>query len=80
MHELEGHEILDLVHTEDQSRVRSDLKGFISSGDIDRPHTIRARLKMSAGGWRAFDVIGTLITSRGNEPEEIIATLREVAT
>ncbi len=79
VHELEGHEILDLVHPEDQSRVRSDLKAFLASGEIDRPHTIRTRLRVADGGWRAFDVIATLITSRGKEPEEIIATLREVA-
>ena len=42
--------------------------------------SIRARLKVGAGGWRVFDIIATLITSRGKEPEEIIATLREVAT
>ncbi len=79
VHELEGREILDLVHTEDQPRVRTDLKDFIASGDIDRPRTLGARLRMADGGWRTFGITATLITSRGNDAEEIIATLREVA-
>lgn len=78
VHELEGHEILDLVHEEDVPRVRSEMKAFVSAGEIDRPYNIRMRLRVAAGGWRPFDVIATLITSRGMEPEEIITTLREV--
>jgi PAS domain S-box-containing protein len=78
VHELEGQEILDLVHMEDQSRVRAELKNFIASGEIDRPHTVRARLRVAAGGWGTFDILATLITSRGAKPEEVIATLREV--
>lgn len=78
VHELEGHEILDLVHEEDVPRVRSEMVAFVSAGVIDRPYNIRMRLRVAAGGWRLFDVIATLITSRGKEPEEIITTLLEV--
>ena len=78
VHELEGREILDLVHEEDRPRVRSEMLNFIASGEIDRPHTLSMRLGVAAGGWRPFDISATLITSRGKEPEEIIATLREV--
>jgi PAS domain S-box-containing protein len=78
VHELEGQEILDLVHEEDIPRVRSEMQTFISAGVVDRPQSIRMRLRVADGGWRQFDVSATLITSRGKEPEEIIATLREV--
>jgi PAS domain S-box-containing protein len=78
VHELEGHEITDFVHQEDLPHVRQDLSSFISAGEIDRPHSIRMRLRVADGGWRSFDVVATLITSRGSDPEEIIAVLREV--
>lgn len=78
VHELEGHEITDFVHQEDLPHVRSNLSSFISAGEIDRPHSIRMRLRVADGGWRSFDVAATLITSRGSDPEEIIAVLREV--
>lgn len=78
VHALEGRKILDVMHKEDVSRVRSELETFIAARVIDRPHTIRMRLHDAAANWRTFDVSVTLITSRGNEPEEIIATLREV--
>ena len=60
------------------SRVRSELETFIAARAIDRPHTIRLRLQDAGASWRTFDVSLTLITSRGSEPEEIIASLREV--
>lgn len=78
VHALEGREILDFVHKEDVSRVRSELETFIAARAIDRPHTIRLRLQDAGASWRTFDVSLTLITSRGSEPEEIIASLREV--
>ncbi|MFT3722247.1 MAG: MASE1 domain-containing protein [Hyphomonadaceae bacterium] len=78
VNELEGQEILDLVHEEDVPRVRTEMQDFVSAGVVDRPHNIRMRIRIAGGGWSSFDVMATLITSSGKEPEEIIATLREV--
>ncbi len=77
-HDLEGRKLLDLVHEEDSTRVRSDIEAFMSAGVLDHPHTIRMRLRDAGGGWRPFDVIATLVSSRGSKPEEVIAVLREV--
>jgi hypothetical protein len=55
------------------------MEAFMSAGVLDHPHAIRMRLRDARGGWRPFDVIATLVPSRGPKPEEIIAVLCEVA-
>lgn len=79
-HELEGKELHDLVHADDRVRVRDEIKAFIDADMLDHPHTIRARLKPAGEEWRMFDIVSTLVASRGRDPEEIIAVLREVQT
>lgn len=76
-HELEGRKILDFVHPEDVPRVRTDLEAFMASGEVDRPHKIRARLLNADAGWRTLDIVATLISSGGRQAEEVIVTLRE---
>ncbi len=79
-HELEGQELHDLVHPDDAARVRDEIKAFIDADMLDHPTTIRARLKPVGGDWHTFDIVSTLVASRGRDPEEIIAVLREVQT
>lgn len=77
-HDLEGQELHDLVHPDDRARVQGEIKAFIDADMLDHPTTIRARLKPEGGEWRKFDIVSTLVASRGRDPEEIIAVLREV--
>jgi PAS domain S-box-containing protein len=80
IHALEGRELQDLVHPQDREHVRTEMLAFIEAGRLDLPHAIRARLLDAGGAWRTFDLVSTLVASRGLDPEEIIAVLREVQT
>lgn len=77
-HELEGRELHELVHPDDRARIQAEIKTFIDADMLDHPTTIRARLKPVGGDWRTFDIVSTLVASRGRDPEEIIAVLREI--
>ena len=75
---LAGHSLASLVHPDDSARVGERIAAFVKADMLDLPETIRARLKLASGGWQAFDIVVTLIASRGRDAEEIIAVLREV--
>jgi len=76
--ELEGKDFGILVHPDDRQRIASEITAFVKADQLDLPHTFRARLKLANGDWRAFDIVATLVASRGRDAEEVIAVLREV--
>ena len=76
--ELEGQDFGVLVHPDDRQRIASEITAFVKADELDLPHTLRARLKLANGDWRAFDIVATLVASRGRDAEEIIAVLRDV--
>ena len=75
---LDGRSLASLAHPDDSARVGGQIAAFVKADMLDLPETIRARLKLASGGWQAFDIVVTLIASRGRDAEEIIAVLREV--
>jgi PAS domain S-box-containing protein len=78
VHDLEGRRLDELVHGEDRARIHAEIDAFVAASELDRPRTTRARLREADGSWKTFDIVSTLVASRGREPEEIIAVLREV--
>lgn len=75
--ELDGQDFGVLVHPDERQRIASEIIAFVKADQLDLPHTFRARLKLASGDWRAFDIVATLVASRGRDAEEIIAVLRE---
>ncbi|MDP3493817.1 MAG: MASE1 domain-containing protein [Hyphomonadaceae bacterium] len=75
---LEGRRFSELVHPDDSQRIEAELAAFVKADMLDLPQTLRARLKLANGDWRAFDIVATLVASRGRDAEEIIAVLRDV--
>ncbi|HOY80413.1 MAG TPA: PAS domain-containing protein, partial [Hyphomonadaceae bacterium] len=76
--DLEGRDFGALVHPDDRARIASEIIAFVKADQLDLPKTIRARLKLASGDWRAFDIVATLVASRGRDAEEIIAVLRDI--
>ena len=76
--DLEGRDFGALVHPDERARIASEITAFVKADQLDLPKTIRARLKLASGDWRAFDIVATLVASRGRDAEEIIAVLRDV--
>lgn len=76
--DLEGRDFGALVHPDERARIASEITAFVKADQLDLPKTIRARLKLASGDWRAFDIVATLVASRGRDAEEIIAVLRDI--
>lgn len=70
---LKGTKLSSLTHSDDQSRLQSEISALIAANNFDQPREWQLRLRDMNDTWRLFHVRATLITD-----DEFVAVLRQV--